>query len=181
MKKINAFLAALTLAVTALTPLASFAFESKSDNNKTEISNEYSSHYMLTIPATLQNIDTGHTFDVGATGFLHFNEKMIVSVESENGWKLKDKEFDANDKDVAYQMSVGEKPVTAKDKDIFEVAFSDEGQSKTVTMTVDSIAAPTYAGTYGDTLTFSARAVSITPVDEAGTGGEAQSGTDEAS
>lgn len=160
MKKMNAILAAITLAVTALTPLASSAMDlplTKGKDTMT-VSKTYDASYELEIPDTY-TLAQGEGFNVTATGFLHVNEKMIISVESDNDWNIVDTSCDTNQ--IKYDVSVDGKKIEEKKADIFEVAYNDEGQTKTVTMNIDKIYDPTYAGTYTDKLTFSARAVDI--------------------
>lgn len=161
MKKVNAILAALTLAVTALTPLASSASEStlKEGNNTTTLSKTYSDGYTLNIPDAVQNLDETSKLTVSATGFLNVDQKIIVSVESKNQWYLQDETCDTNK--IKYNVSVNGNTITTQEADIFEITYDDESHTKEVTINVDGVDEPTYAGTYTDTLTFSARVETI--------------------
>lgn len=160
MKKMNAILTAASLAAAALTPLASSASEAEKTSDAMTVSKTYESTYELTIPDTnagAYSISNGTSFDVTAKGFLQIGEKMVVSVESENSWYIVDETYDKNE--IKYQVSVDGKAIENKKEDIFEVAYNDEGQTKTVAMKIDQIDNPVYAGTYTDTLTFSVKAV----------------------
>lgn len=161
MKKVNAILAALTLAVTALTPLASSASEStlKEGNNTMTLSKTYSDGYTLNIPDAVQNLDETSKLTVSATGFLNVDQKIIVSVESKNQWYLQDETCDTNK--IKYNVSVNGNTITTQEADIFEITYDDESHTKEVTINVDGVDEPTYAGTYTDTLTFSARVETI--------------------
>lgn len=181
MKKMNILLTALSLAVAMLTPMASFAegtpdenVEKKTFKNGSEtmvVSQEYDSEYTIIIPEGTQKLEEG--LEVGAEALLKYNEKLVVSVASNNGWLLKDSVYGENNADISYTLTVGNKEV-AKDgtADIFEVNYDDDGMENSVVMKLSDIDEPTYAGTYIDTLTFSARMESVT-----GTTSESNAGT----
>lgn len=173
MKKMNILLSALSLAVVMLTPMASFADTDgtpegsvtsggntggKTFSNTLEtmvVSQEFKSEYTIIIPEGTQKLEKG--LNVGAEAFLNYNEKLVVSVASENGWVLKDTNT-GNEEDISYTLKVGNKDVT-KDgpAEIFEVKQTDEGVRKDIVMELSYIGTPTYAGTYTDTLTFTAK------------------------
>lgn len=174
MKKMNAFIAALTLAATALSPLASSAANLSGDSKTMEVSQTHNSSYIITIPDGVQDIAEGTKLAVSASGLLEYGETITISVDSENGWKLKDAKHEENNEDISYKMAVNDKAITTEANDILEVSYSDSGQTGSVEMVVSEIANPTYAGTYHDILTFSARtnieqtaAATTTTVDEA--------------
>ncbi|MCM1133183.1 MAG: hypothetical protein NC340_06890 [Ruminococcus flavefaciens] len=168
MKKMNALFAALTLAVTALTPMVSSAanIEFKGDRNTMQVKKDYGSHYTLTIPDGLQTVDNEDGLTVKANAFLHYDEKLIVSVESNNGWELRDKNTN-NKTYIPYEMTVdykGEDKVIktgTTDTDILEFDYNQNEKDVAVTMNMTGIGKAYYAGTYTDTLTFTARAEEI--------------------
>lgn len=183
MKKMNILLSALSLAVVMLTPMASFAETGgtpegsgtsggntggKTFSNTSEtmvVSQEFKSEYTIIIPEGTQKLEEG--LDVGAKAFLKYNEKLVVSVDSNNGWVLKDTNT-GNEEDISYTLTVGDEEVTKNGPaDIFEVKYTDENMRKDIVMELADIDDPTYAGTYTDTLTFTARMESVT-----GTNGE---------
>lgn len=169
MKKMNAILAAITLAVTAITPLASSAIEVNFANgrDKMTVSKEFEASYELEIPDTdLYTLVEGEGFDVTATAFLHVYENMIVSVESKNDWYIEDTECDTNQ--IKYDVKVeGEEDIIqTKKADIMTVTSGDNKTSKTVKLNIEKIHEADYAGTYTDQLTFSARAVDVPKTEE---------------
>ncbi len=162
MKKMNALLSALTLAITALTPIASFA---AGDEQTIEVSKEYTSSYTITIPEGTQELAQGQKFEVAANAFLNFGEKLTVSVTSTNGWKLADKVHTENTEKISYKMSIGDKEISEATANILEVPYNDEGKANSVTLTVSELGDAVYAGTYSDTLTFTAGTESVSETD----------------
>ncbi len=160
MKKINVLLAALTLAVTALTPLTSSAAALTGDSGTTEVSMSVNSSYTVTIPDSVTQLEVNDTLQVTAADvLLHYNEKLVVSVASENGWKLKDKEHSENNADISYTLNIDGNKVT-NDAAVLVVPY--DLKNKSANLTVAEIGDPTYAGTYSDTLTFNVKTEDIT-------------------
>lgn len=161
MKKINVLLAALTLTVTALTPLTSSAATLAGNEGTTVVSKTFDSSYTVTIPDSVNDLIVDSTLSVEATGvLLNYNEKLVVSVASKNNWHLKDKENTANTADISYTLNAGDTALANGDA-VLEVPYTEK--NKSADLTVANIADPTYAGTYADTLTFSVTTGTITP------------------
>lgn len=151
MKKMNALLSALTLAIAALTPITSSA----TGNEQTmEVSKEYTSSYTITIPESTQELAQGQKFEVSAEAFLEYGKKLTVSVTSANGWKLADKAHTENTEKVSYSMSIDGTNITEATANILEVPYNNK--TGAVTLTVSELGEAVYAGTYSDTLTFTA-------------------------
>lgn len=166
MKKMKALLSALSLAVAALTPITSSADFTNGDTM--EVSKKYESSYTITIPDGTQELAQGQEFEVGATVFLNYGEKLTVSVASKNGWNLVDKVHNENTDKVSYKMSINNTNITGTTADILEVPYNAEGKAGTVTLTVAELGNATYAGTYSDTLTFTAKTESVSGETESG-------------
>ncbi len=161
MKKMNALLSALSLAVAALTPITSSA--DFTDNRSTmEVSKEYASSYTITIPDGTQQLEQNQEFQVKAEAFLNYGEKLTVSVASKNGWNLVDKVHTENTNKVPYKMSINGANITETTAEILTVPYNDEDKTDTVKLTVAELGNSVYAGTYGDTLTFTATVSEVT-------------------
>ncbi len=159
MKKINVLLAALTLAVTALTPLTSSAAALNGDSGTTEVSKTFDPSYTVTIPDSVTQLEVNGALQVTAETFLKYNQQLVVSVASGNGWVLKDKAHEENNKDISYTLKVGE---TVVENNAAVLVVPYDLKNKSANLTVANIGDPTYAGTYSDTLTFSVKTEDIT-------------------
>lgn len=158
MKKMNVLLAALALAITAITPLASSASDTEP---AIEVSATFDTSYTITIPDGIQEIKEGTPFNVSASGCFEYGETVSIYVESTNGWKLKDKNHSDNKADIPYSVTNKDSktPLGEGKNNILEFTVNDDVLDGETIMTVSEIKAPTYAGTYGDKLTFTAKTV----------------------
>lgn len=164
MKKMNVLLAALTLAITAITPMASFAEESdKVQSGNTKIETEAPSEYYITIPEGRETLKEGDELAVTAYAFIEYGKELTVSVTSENTWKLTDSKHPENPKPISYEVSCGGKALTKKTEEILVVPYDTTGYQKTATLVIENVPGATYAGTYEDTLTFNSGVRDITP------------------
>lgn len=158
MKKITKLLAivlALTLALSAAS-VAAFAAEPE---NSIKLSKAYESTYTLIIPdgsfemySTTRRVYVG----VGLEAFLEYGEELNVSVTSLNDWQLKDLDHPDNDMLVPYRMTLEDRPITNEDN-VF-MTFTHENNDEKLLYTeliLFKASRATYAGAYGDTLTFS--------------------------
>lgn len=166
MKKMNALFTALTLVITAVTPMASSAASATKDSkSQITLSRTYNSHYTIHIPDENPTLNADKVeVGFGVTGYLEYNEKLTVSVISNNGWQLKDSNTE-NENGVEYKMKVGEKVITSEDNDVVSITSADNNNKVDTPLTFCDFGEAIYAGTYGDTLTFEVRTESI-PNDE---------------
>lgn len=166
MKKMNALFTALTLVITAVTPMASSAASATTDSkSQITLSRTYNSHYTIHIPDENPTLNADKVeVGFGVTGYLEYNEKLTVSVISNNGWQLKDSNTE-NENGVEYKMKVGEKVITSEDNDVVSITSADNNNKVDTPLTFCDFGEAVYAGTYGDTLTFEVRTESI-PNDE---------------
>lgn len=169
MKKMNVLLAAFALAVAAVTPMTSSAISPTEQSPDTiTLSRTYTSHYTLHIPdETLDLKEKSVDVDFGITGYLEFNKKLTVSVESENEWQLKDENHPENETAVGYKMKVGEKYITNEDNDVMSITYANNNNEIDTRLTFCEFEQAAYAGTYSDTLTFAVRSDVITPEEAA--------------
>ena len=166
MKKMNALFTALTLVITTVTPMASSAASATTDSkSQITLSRTYDSHYTIHIPDENPTLNADKVeVGFGVTGYLEYNEKLTVSVISNNGWQLKDSNTE-NENGVEYKMKVGEKVITSEDNDVVSITSADNNNKVDTPLTFCDFGEAVYAGTYGDTLTFEVRTESI-PNDE---------------
>lgn len=175
MKKMNILLVAFTLALSAITPMASFAVDDDtepstepttsgrviSDENPesqdTTLSLTKTPHYTITIPADTTELKENDEFKLSVTTFLKFGDNLDISVSSKNEWKLKDTVRTNNNAPISYTMNNGEKDLEEQTEKILTVPYTNKTDS--VTLTVTEVANATYAGTYEDVLTFTAETI----------------------
>ncbi len=162
MKKMNALFTALTLVIAAATPMASSAISATTDSkSQITLSKTYNSHYTIHIPEENPTLNADEVkVDFGVTGYLEYNEKLIVSVNSNNGWQLKDSNTD-NENGITYKMKAGEKVITSEDNDVISVTSADNNTKVDTPLTFYDFGEAVYAGTYGDTLTFEVRTENV--------------------
>lgn len=166
MKKINVLIAAFTLAIAAVTPVASSAADA--DSKEIEISRTFPSSYTLTIPDSPLELTDSTKIDCGVEAYLEYNEKLTVTVESVNNWVLKDKEHIDNDANIPYKLKVGEKDLTeAGNNIVMSVTDLDNNEQVTTELTFSDFGEAAYAGTYGDTLTFKVATANLTDEEKA--------------
>ncbi|MDE6426592.1 MAG: hypothetical protein K2K89_10745 [Ruminococcus sp.] len=180
MKKRNVLLSALILAVMTLSPMASFADDTGGEEpqastsatqeeapettkpavkgfpggNTIDVSVSRASSYVVTIPAGKQEFESGKQFEVSVSAVLGYNRAVVVSVESENGWKLADKKDTTKSHAIEYTMSVNGAVMTEGVNNILEVPYNQSGHRSSVTLVAGEVGTPQLAGTYSDTLTF---------------------------
>lgn len=166
MKKMNALFTALTLVITAVTPMASSAASATMDSkSQITLSRTYSSHYTIHIPEENPTLNDDEVeVEFGITGYLKYNEKLTVSVNSNNGWQLKDSNT-GNTNGITYKMKVGENVITEESNDVVSITSVNNNIKVDTPLTFCDFGEAVYAGTYGDTLTFEVRTESI-PNDE---------------
>lgn len=170
MKKTNVMLAALTLAIASITPMAASAANTKispattADKGTITMTKSYASHYTFTIPdepielnAETNEKDT----KVSMVGYLGYGEKLTVTVESSHKWHLHDFYHIENEEEVSYTLKANGKDVTGEDNVV--MVFSDTDNNPTekegtkafeTKLTFCEFGEAVYAGTYEDTLTF---------------------------
>lgn len=152
MKKINILLSALVLAISTLSPMASFAVETQKSDS-IELSKTQAPTFKMVIPAGTTALEENQEFEVKASAILEYNKALTISVESTNNWNLQDTNFSENE--ISYTMKYGDTEIEAQEVDILAVPSGDEEHS--VTLTVCSIGKASHAGTYKDVLTFTAK------------------------
>ncbi len=114
-----------------------------------------SSDYTLTIPAKfdIKNSGWNEIGDISASGTLKDGKKLVVSAESENGWALK-----SGENSVGYTMKNAETDTAAADT----WEFTDLPASHKIGVDVEEYRGKP-AGSYTDTVTFTASVTSADP------------------
>ncbi|MBQ9543046.1 DUF6273 domain-containing protein, partial [Ruminococcus sp.] len=109
----------------------------------------------LTIPATfdIKNSGWNEIGDISASGTLKDGKKLVVSAESENGWALK-----SGENSVGYTMKNAETDTAAADT----WEFTDLPASQSIGINVEEYRGKP-AGSYTDTVTFTASVTSANP------------------
>lgn len=157
MKKINVLLSVLVLAISTLTPMASFAEVEPEDttlpNDKIELSTTQASSYKIVVPPGTTTLEKDQKFEVKASAILEYNKELTVSVTSTNNWHLQDT-ANAENK-ISYQMKYGDTILNEAVEDILTVPSGNVEHS--ITLTVVDIETAKHAGTYKDVLTFTAK------------------------
>ncbi|MDE6833497.1 MAG: hypothetical protein K2J39_04525 [Ruminococcus sp.] len=143
----------------------------------------YAESYVINIPPGTtkkgEKLENGKKFEISATANFAYGKEMKVTVKSANNWQLIDKkdrgtiktetyedgrtaEWTVYDHPVNYDMVIEGTNQSVKDSNtVFTLKAGEEvdGEkinTKTVTLVAKNVEAPKYAGTYTDTLTFSA-------------------------
>lgn len=158
MKKMNVFITALTLVITAVAPMVSSAAKGAPESAEdVKLSKSYNASYTLTLPDKhLDLTEVSVDAKVSVNAFLNYDEELTVSVKSAYGWELRDLDHLSNTEYIPYVLKVGEKNLT-EDEAGAVMTVSHESNKKDVeaTLTFCDFGDATYAGTYSDTLTFS--------------------------
>ena len=128
-----------------------------------------SSDYTLTIPATfdIKNSGWNEIGDISASGTLEDGKKLVVSAESENGWALK-----SGKNSVGYTMKNAETDTAAADT----WEFTDLPASQKIGVDVEEYRGKP-AGSYTDTVTFTASVEENNPYLVAAVGDEVTFGS----
>ena len=116
------------------------------------------SNYTLTIPSALTVANSGWNTTVGisATGTLESGKKLTVTAASANSWALK-----SGDNSVGYKMATASTDTTATTSWEF-TELSNTATTKTMGIIVDDYSSKP-AGTYQDTVTFTAKVEDAKP------------------
>lgn len=130
--------------------------EALEKNGGTRLKFTSSTGYEITIPSGNRTLQAGQTF---AAGFKNANvepgTELKLSVESKNGWKLKDESIDTDENAIAYEMKCVPGDGTILSDFLETIVTVDESTDEKLTnLTVESVAAPLTAGKFTDTLTF---------------------------
>lgn len=149
MKKMITALTAVSLAASMMTPLVSFA--GFADNqNTSKASTTYAETYVITIPANVSS-DSGAAMNINVAAsdvLLDPGNELKVTVAASGTMKNEADETTT----LAYSLKKGDEAVT--DAPFLTIASGTTEGSADLTVTVDGT--PTKAGTYSDTLTFTA-------------------------
>lgn len=151
MKKL--FSMVLIVAMLATMNVTAFAAEiNEPGDKKTTVTYTYApvNEYVVTIPDTI-TIGTDATVSASVTE-MEEHKELIVTVTSENDWKLKDTTNAENT--VSYSMSIGAGAATLSNNATVLTVESATTSPKTVTLSTKLWNTVTVAGTYQDTLTF---------------------------
>lgn len=158
MKKMNVFITALTLVITAVAPMVSSAATgAEKSTEDIKLSKTYDASYTLTLPdKELDLTESSVDANVKVNAFLNYGEDLTVSVKSTYGWELKDLEHLDNDENIPYKLKVGETDLTEDEAgEVMIVTHKSNKNDVEAVLTFCDFGTPTYAGTYSDTLTFS--------------------------
>lgn len=151
MKKLFSML--LVVAMLATMSVTAFAADITEPGDKqTTVTYTYApvNEYVVTIPDTI-TIGTDATVSASVTE-MEEHKELIVTVTSENDWKLKDTTNAENT--VYYNMSINAGATTLWNDDIVLTVESVTASPETVTLSTELEDPVTVAGTYQDTLTF---------------------------
>ena len=127
----------------------------------TALADEDTSTYTLTIPYTLTVADKGWnaTDGISATGTLADGKKLTVTASSANSFKLK-----SGNNEVGYKLATASTDTEATTSWTFE-SLSSTATKKDMGIIVEDYSTKP-AGTYQDTVTFTASVVSATPLND---------------
>lgn len=130
--------------------------ESLEKNGGTRLKLTSSTGYQIVIPSGNYTLEAGQTF---AAGFRKANvepgTELKLSVESKNGWKLKDESIGTDANAIAYQMKCVPGDNTILSDFLETIVTVDESTEEKLThLTVEGVDAPLTAGKFTDTLTF---------------------------
>ncbi|NLA77412.1 MAG: hypothetical protein GX851_06245 [Clostridiales bacterium] len=159
-KTISMVLAIVMLCALAVPAMAANGPITAADqsNNDMTVTYTVTSDYTVNIPEdvtlTDQNETAGSAVELKAGAILPFGESLTVKISSDNfdtTWRMKDGE---NANYLAYAIKNGESALTANNAIILTSAAGTDAQAGVSTTLKFTAVAPTIAGTYVDTLTF---------------------------
>lgn len=115
----------------------------------------FDENYIITIPESTENLTKGQKLTASVDNVLiKHGQTLRLSVTSENDWTLRNRKYPDTDSGAEYRIC-GENMEILEEKTETILTVGSGKKSDSVTLTVDSIEKPTFAGTYTDTLTFS--------------------------
>lgn len=121
----------------------------------TRVKVKHDSGYVVNIPSGNETLKAGQTFNAGFTDVtVESGTELKLSVESKNGWVLKDESIAKSDNAIPYKIksSIGDKVLENFLEEI--VVVKENTQEIKTLLTVESVDAPKTAGNFKDTLTF---------------------------
>lgn len=151
MKKLFAMLLVVAMLAT-MSVTASAAEITAPGEKETTVTYTYApvNEYVVTIPDTI-TIGTDATVSASVTE-MEDSKELVVTVASENSWKLVDTTNTENR--LWYNMSIGEGTTILRNDDTVLTVEDVTTSPETVTLSTKLESTATVAGTYQDTLTF---------------------------
>lgn len=123
--------------------------------NYMEVQRVYPTSYLITIPDGSDAVAAGEKFVIKADDVLIEHGQMLeVSVSSEHGWNLKDRNHPENPEEVGYVMAFGDDNTVIENKCETILSVTDGRTADSVALTVLNVGTPNTAGIFTDTLTF---------------------------
>lgn len=164
MKRMKALLAMLAVALATLSPITSFTKAVEDDSSLAtvqsgtmELKKKFEGGYKILIPQSINDLKAGYTFEAGATDIVISPEQELnISVTSKYDWRLVNTADDK--KQLKYEVTTPDGTVLKEgENQIYTIRSA--GKKDAVTLTVQSVEEPEYAGEYTDILTFKAELV----------------------
>lgn len=126
------------------------------ESKSLDVQKTFDEDYMITIPESTENLTAGKQFTAKVDNILiKHGQTLKLSVTSGNDWKLKNRKYPDIDDGAEYRMTCDGKTDIIEEQTETILTVGNGKKSDSVTLTVDSIEDPMFAGTYTDTLTFS--------------------------